>query len=291
MYELEHYEEIDDFYRQKQKNKLKAFVAMLSVSIILFVGSITCFGLSSQFKTADYKYKIDLATENSLLEAINIDPSNKTAYLMLVDKLEQSGNYTDVGRKTILSIENDQNLITKLQSSNENYAEVAYKIGELYWLFGNGDTRDVSEATKWFKVAVDLNSEKMDVNQKELAQIFVNIGDFYAKEIKWNMGATVESGAYKTYWENVNRLADSFKGNDAIKIKLYNEIVSKSYDRRERILSDNVSTNDIVKSLENVSNKLKSIPETYLNESSKKQKADLISLCDNQITSMQKEVK
>lgn len=55
MYALEHYEEIDDVYKKKQKRKLAGFITILSLAVIFAVGGFTLNYFAAQKATDTYQ--------------------------------------------------------------------------------------------------------------------------------------------------------------------------------------------------------------------------------------------
>ncbi|MEG1551553.1 MAG: serine/threonine-protein kinase, partial [Oscillospiraceae bacterium] len=101
LYALNHYEEIDDVYKNKQKEKLRNFCIVAGASIgCLLVG---LFGLimRTQTNNADYKNNIQLAEKaatdtekaNYYIKAINIKPTEHEGYLGLIDAYKYDASF------------------------------------------------------------------------------------------------------------------------------------------------------------------------------------------------------
>ena len=87
MYDLEHYTEIDDDFRRKQKNKLLMFIISASLAIVMVVVGVIGLGISKNYKTASYTDQsvfnandsFDEATQK-IANAIDLQPTNVEAY-------------------------------------------------------------------------------------------------------------------------------------------------------------------------------------------------------------------
>lgn len=65
MYALDHYEEIDDRYKKKQKRKLGGFISALAASIVFAAGGIVLNVVATQKATDTYQTLLNQATINT----------------------------------------------------------------------------------------------------------------------------------------------------------------------------------------------------------------------------------
>ena len=170
MYDLEHYEEIDDVYKQKQNNKIAIFsLSCLACILFLVIGLLGLKGINNE-RLNNYNIVLNEATDyvsksistNKFLEdvpntyetAISIDPKRNEAYLKLLDYYIRMGQ-TQNGLDKIGSYIDRNN--GNLQSNNE----VLMSVARLYF---NGTTNDPNfnvnyvNAAKYFSM---VNSDKL----------------------------------------------------------------------------------------------------------------------------------
>ena len=88
MYALEHYNEIDDIYRKKQKRKLGTFITTLSLAIALAITSIWGYVSAENKKSENYDNILASAsTVDDYYKAILTDPTRIDAYLQFNEYL------------------------------------------------------------------------------------------------------------------------------------------------------------------------------------------------------------
>ncbi len=177
-YDLEHFEDMDDRQRKRQKRKLGVFAASAALTVLLAGTSMWGFFTAEAKKGENYEMILAQADDVSLgqefrqtkyLQAIEIDPARTEAYLRMTDMLTAEGLTND--EQTVftqlqvgLNVKNTDgfsvtiNPLPQLRSSNPTgYAEVYNKIGEAYWYYYDVGVRlDRSTlAASWFREAVE----------------------------------------------------------------------------------------------------------------------------------------
>ncbi|MBE6817532.1 MAG: serine/threonine protein kinase [Ruminococcaceae bacterium] len=87
MYDLEHYTEIDDDFRRKQKNKLLMFIISASLAVVFAIVGVVGLTLSNNYKESSYMslsvFKSDEKydeAEVKVTNAISLQPNNIEAY-------------------------------------------------------------------------------------------------------------------------------------------------------------------------------------------------------------------
>ena len=95
-----------------------------------------------------------------------------------------------------------------LQSADE-YAELAFELGKLYWYYydyGTGETNFVTRmksAIQWFEDAIEYGGE--DFKSKDMALIYRDIGKFN-ESITMEIEEASDAGKYAPYFQNLVRL-------------------------------------------------------------------------------------
>jgi len=266
LYALEHFEEIDDAYRKKQKKRLAIFSVTFLLTLLFLTTSVLAHLGAQKAKIADYNSKIELAEkttdekakEELYIEAININPSDKTAYLGLIkDYLEDTNFSLDEERQIeLLRISNASNsnkkLMDHLKSNPDDYAEVCFELGTAYWYYYEKEESRQTSAVVWFTEVVQY--EKNNQMNKNRAMIFRDIGTFH-KDIRRLQDEGNDAGHYKSYWDNLKRLKevnDERPDREAITVRLYKEIVSQTYNYCKYYRDDGIEKGEIISMLDNI---------------------------------------
>lgn len=226
MYALEHYEEIDDKFRRKQKRKLMRFVAT-SVGAVLFGAMGLTFHYTAKEKatdnyqniideaekTADFSEKIKLYEES--MQVPN-KAGEKEAYLGLIRTYKENDSVFSAQEANELTkyIKNNE---SALMNKPENYVEVCFEVGKLYWYYfdyGDGADNQVTRAkssVEWFQDVIENASDGYE--NLGMAKVYSNIGMFY-RDITTDITEASDKGKYKPFFENINELLDSVAMDD-----------------------------------------------------------------------------
>lgn len=237
MYALEHYNEIDDVYRKKQKKKLSLFISSVCMSIISSIVAIGGF-LAAESKLSE-NYDVMLSTainHEDYYEAIITDSSRVEAYEGLIDL--QISDFT-------LSVEEGQVLLklsTGLEQKNsrgfterfdvlkelkndnpDGYRDICYRLGEAFLFYYDIESeRDrYNYAAMWFKEAVEKYS---------VAQLYCDISECLNLTNQYS-GAKVKQTEkmyqeYEKLWNMLQELsknAEEFESIDS-KLQVWSEI-------------------------------------------------------------------
>lgn len=237
MYALEHYEEIDDIHRKKQKKKLGTFIALTALSAVFAATSAWGYVSAEQTKSANYEVILKGAdSTEKFYEAILTDPTREDAYSQLnkflIDDFALS---QDEGRQLLkLQIGLDQvnnsgfsenvDVLEQLQQTDpEAYRELCYEIGQsfLFYYEVKVDRDRYSNAAKWFTEAKE---------QYPIAGIYCDIADCLELINQYN-GSKIKQTEkmyeqYEELWKMISQLkvkADEFDSVDS-KLQVWNEM-------------------------------------------------------------------
>ena len=242
MYALEHYEEIDDIYRKKQKKKLWSF--LIPVFLTLAFAAVSIWGYFSAEQKKKENYNFILANASSVsdyYDAIITDPSRSEAYLGnddfdgLIEFLTKDGDLTSEESGYLAKLKagldetnsggytSNVDVLGQLKSANPSgYERVCYGIGEAYLFYYTiGVEKDkYATAATWFQYAQD---------SYPIAKMYCDISDCLQNIARYaradQVGKLYEE--YQTLWEQVgdlNRNAQEF--DDDLRIRVWNEIVN-----------------------------------------------------------------
>ncbi len=248
MYALEHYEEIDDIYRKKQKGKLFKFLTCVFMTIVFAATSAWGYFAAENKKSENYDYilanvesaKDDEAAINDYYNAIVTDTSRTEAYLGtddskgLIEYLISDGELTGadsaalnklkggLAKTDIWGYSTTVSALDELKARDpDGYAEVCYQIGEAYMFYYKiGVEKDkYATAATWFQYAVDRHPvAKMYC---DISTCLQNITKFSKAEQFANLYKE-----YETLWDQVQTLqADAAGYDDDLRLRVWNEIV------------------------------------------------------------------
>ena len=259
LYALNHYEEVDDVYRHKQKQKLNKFIA-LSTATIISLG----IGIFGQFmkitsNNANYSNNLqmaDVAITNEekisyYLNAISIKPEAKDAYIGLIN-VYKSDLCFSVDEEEELKTQISQNL--KSLKRITDYADLAFEIGKIYWYYYDyGKTQDndnqitrMTSSVQWFDDVIKY-SEKSSPHY-DIAKIYGNIGKFN-RDITLNIQEASDTGKYKPYWEDIKQLIDIINTNpnesEIVKLELYKLTINSMEIYARKFTSDGIDEEDM----------------------------------------------
>lgn len=241
LYALHHYEEYGAAYRAKQKRKLYYFGTAAGIALAgTLMGSVGMY-MRSYVNSADYRQNIEWATRAPSTEekiayysdAIGIDAAEPEAYLGMIEAMEADGVFTSEEEKTLLAEIDKYPLGDGLDT---NYANLAYKIGSLYWFcyaYGATDSQleeystqvavtRMKSAIPWFDYAMTYGGE--DYENYNSARVFRDVGQFN-RDITLNIEKASDGGMYQSYWENLQELVDlttsGQENNERVQLEVY----------------------------------------------------------------------
>lgn len=265
MYDLEHYEEIDDRYRKKQKRKLGAFIATAVMSIV-FIGAGIGLNIAASkkatdtyedmlfdiSKTTDYQEKLELYEE-----CINIPnkAGEKEAYLGIIQTYKENDDDNPV-----FSLEEArqlEKLITNnkaaLQENPENYTEICFETGKLFWYYynyGDGSDNQITRAKssiEWFQDVID--NAPSGYENIGMAKAYANIGIFY-RDITTNITEANDKGKYKPLFENLRDLTDTVAADETeseiVRLELVEMARSAIHQYATKFKIDGVSEEELL---------------------------------------------
>lgn len=244
MYALEHYEEIDDLYRKRQRGKLAKFITCAALSIVFGATSAWGYVSAERKKSDNYEYILALADSvEDYCEAILTDPTRTEAYLgnndnkglveyLTDDELtvEEAATFTSLRagleKKDSRGYSSTVNVLDELKSENaEGYEDVCFAIGEAYLYYYNVNVaRDkYAAAATYFRYA----GERYPV-----AQVYCSISECLKNIEKHNNHNKGQLGNdYVELWELIESLEKSAEDFDAdVRLRVFGEIVNIIYD-------------------------------------------------------------
>jgi serine/threonine-protein kinase len=269
MYDLEHYEEIDDDYKQKQTNKIAIFsLSAIACILFLIIGLLGLKGINNE-RLSNYNIVLNEATNyvsksiatNTFSEdavttyetAISVDPRRNEAYLKMLDYYIRMGQ-TQNGLDKIGSYIDRNN--GDLQSNNE----VLMSVARLYF---NGTTSDLDfnvnyvNAAKYFSM-VDSEEIPESAYYKELS---LSLSQF---------GSTVEWGGVIQGLENFEEFNDN-QNKDITQINNYLSLAGVYIANKSYILNEGKDPYQIaIDTLNKAEDTMEFLNENEVNDTYKK---------------------
>lgn len=244
MYALEHYEEIDDIYKKKQKRKLRTFIA----SIVLMGASIglSVFGYKAAQNKQSENYDLILASANSVddyYEAIITDPTRTDAYFamneFLINDFELSKEegqqliklLTGLDSKNSRGFSEKTDALTSLKEYNySGYVDVCYEFGSSFLYYYDADISDkdrYDNAARWFVEAkadyavaeiyydisncLDLINQYNGAKIKQTEKMYEQYQNLWGMitELKSKVENFEEADSKLQCWKEINKIINS----------------------------------------------------------------------------------
>ncbi len=219
MYDLEHYDEIDDIYQKEQRKKFGGFVVTLCMSILCGVfGLLTNYAaqqlasdeyqeiISEAGKTLDYDEKIRLY-ESAIL--VPNKAGEKDAYVGMIKLFKEDAVYDTTEEKILVkALKNNQDA---LKDNILNYVDTYFETGKLYWYYYDYGEDTISQVTRakqaieWFQGAID--NAPADYPNLGMAQVYHSIGVFF-RDIDSLKQEANDRGVYKPFLQQLGELMD-----------------------------------------------------------------------------------
>lgn len=286
MYDLGHFDEMDNTYRRKMKFRLGIFIT--SVILTIGFGCVAIWGNASaeNIKSKNYSYILSNAKSlDDYYNAILTDPSKTDAYIELVNYLrtdtltkeEADGlNQLQAGldRKNSNGYSETVNVLEELKEKNyDGYIDVCYEFGNAF-LFSSDTTNDRERyvnASKWFSEAK---------NKYEMASIFCDIASCLQLIDQNHQSTMVQKGKelqeYKNLWDKLTKLESKINGlgktpeESDTKINVINSITNIIYNNANgfvnAIKNNGLSYNEINTLLNDMNSSLVDIDDSIYKE-------------------------
>lgn len=296
LYALEHYEEIDDKFRKKQKRKLGAFIATTAMALVFAIGGFALNLTASKMATDTYAVKMDDANQTNdyeekivlYQECIEIpDMAGKTdAYLALINAFKEDNDFSvDEAKLLEKLIKNNRE---ELKKDNDAYVNLCYETGTLFWYhYSYGDGNSVTKAKsaiEWFQDVI--NNAPEDYEYYGMANAYANIGTFY-RDITNDVTEAKDKGKYKPLFDNLNNLLDTVavdeNESEIVRLELLELSRSALHQYATKFKVDGVSKEDMDKMLQKVSDTVQKM-ETTVDMTTEKKNTTVSLLADTKAT-------
>lgn len=296
MYALEHYNEIDDIYRKKQKKKLWKFLIPVILTFVFAGVSVWGYISAENKKKENYDYILANASSVSdYYEAIVTDPTRTEAYLGTDDHdgfikfLINDGELTSSENGSLSKLRgglDDTNMsgysttvkvLDDLEKTDpKGYSKVCYEIGEAYLFYYNVSVEKdkYAAAATWFQYAQE---------DYPIAKMYCDISNCLQNIAKYSKAGQLAklNEEYGNLWDQitalnnnaVNNFSNDTEGLD-LKLRVWNEIINMIRNNAKE-LCEVSSQSDVLKLINGISDNSSKITNTFLQESIKSLKSNI----------------
>lgn len=268
LYELEHYNELEQHHKRNQILKLAVFGCSLLMTIGLAVGAGVNRYQAKRYSAVNYDSMLmdaenqteSVSRQTTYESAILLKPGDENAYLDLLQKEYLSDD--------VLSCEEDEQLrkilltdaggITceeALKKNKKGYAEFAYQLGIAYF-YCYEDTGNRVLAIKWLEAAA--NSGVLEAQQEERAGRLTKIAEYYAM-----IGKTSKSGdvsvSYSDYWKDLVEVTQgdiAVNDNITTAMIIYCEACTQVYNHAKQFKDTGIGKEELESLLNRISQSL-----------------------------------
>ncbi len=238
LFALEHYDELDETYRKKERVKLTIFVITFVLAVLSSVGAFLSYSYAKHIKQQSYETLLEDAergattvdTKDALINSITVDPSQVEAYISLIENvylLDENFSADEAAelRELLIRTSGKKTYEQILAENIDSYSLFAYKLGLAYYYSYEGEGNK-QQSAYWFNKAIEGN---LNENQKERAEKLGAIAEYYV-----TLGAVDKAGdsevTYKDYWDDLvslceGNITESDNANTALAI--YKEMASQ----------------------------------------------------------------
>ena len=289
MYALEHYEEVDDSYRKKQKRKLALFLAPVVLALLFAGASVWGYLSAEKQRTADYDFILaEAANEsdpttalNRYYEAITTDPTRTDAYLGnddfsgMIDYLTRDGELTvsesswlsrlkaGLDQKGSSGYSSTVDVLEELRAADPSgYEQVCYEIGEAYLFYYSVPVEKdrYAAAATWFQYA----KERYPIADMycQISACLQNIAKYEKSEQHAKLYEE-----YQSLWSQILKLkADANDFDDDLKLRIWNEITNM-IQNNAKAFCEVTPPEEILAAIDEISADSEKITNTFLEKS------------------------
>lgn len=168
--------------------------------------------LSIAEKSTQYDEKISAYTS-----ALKLRSDQTEAYLGLIETYKEDVSFSQDEASQLLKLTSANSEALK---ENPSYEHLAFEIGKLYWYYydygaennTDNETTRITSSTKWFSEALTDNFSNTEKESYQMAQIYYDIGNFYANIQKMVIEGS-DSEVYSDYWDSINKMVSYIDEN------------------------------------------------------------------------------
>lgn len=264
MYALEHYNELDDAYRKKNKHKMAAFVSTAVLAVAAGITSLVGYSGLQKIKLDNYNTYIETGNnyrvEGNYVEAaeqykkaFELDGTDAEAYDKYIQVYVDASNEINADGTTVLDLETGLNVVSnRIKSGYDNVdenSEVLYKLAITYF----DEMDDYKTASKYFNMidpddkdygdlaqyygSVSLILSSTNVNTSELMEQINNFAAYNRSEYtNQNINKFIN-------YKMIGRIYATYITSDGI-AEQAEDVMSQAVSDLEEYTGTDINTND-----------------------------------------------
>ncbi|MCC8141845.1 MAG: serine/threonine protein kinase [Lachnospiraceae bacterium] len=263
LYDLEHIGNLTADHRKRQSRCLKIFFTTAVLSAALFTTGFSLKGEETRIRRDRYDTLVSVIPSLSLEEklknyaqAVEIRPDDTTAYLCMIEAIEEEGIFDQTISDAFLSLYNANR--NALDEAGAEGAELNYRIGILYFTCYTDGEEDGSFSTRLQKAypffAANHENGEQDYADSVLSECYYQICSFYRTYILGPVGKEEPSkGSYLDLIAAMDGSIDLVLDMSAYdQLTLYNSVFLLLYDQRENMAAVRVDRERVLRLFDRV---------------------------------------
>lgn len=221
MYDLEHFRELDNEYRKKQRRQWSIFLGTSILTLATLAGGIGFSMAENSTRQKSYDYSLTEARSTTdadqqlelYRQAINLNPSEGKGYIELMDygflgdnafTQDESNEFTKILGLSDGGTERNEDILK--DKDKAGYEALAFKAGMAYfYYYEQSGGKQLSQ--KWLNVVA--NAESLTEQQRERGRRLAKISEYY-HSIGVQNATGDASITYERFWNDMTSLT---KGN------------------------------------------------------------------------------
>lgn len=238
---LSTYKQTDEKHVKAAKSRVRAIMAFAVAGLLCFGGAGVSLAYGYSVESSSYTALVASAekagTVDGWAKAIEAKPGDIDNYFHAIDAaIQGDGVFTSQDESTLIPLVRDN--VNEIQK-NKRYPELAYRIGEAYWFFyqGDGGASGLTLSAPWFKDAIDGG-----YNTQQATALY-NLASFN-RDIASAVQTGGDTGMYRTYWNNLTGL-DTSSSSEVIQLTVLNYILDSITSNPYGLKSDGVTKEDM----------------------------------------------
>lgn len=292
MYSLEHYNEMDESYKVKQKRKLRGFIASVAMCVLMIATGIGFNIASAMENDKNYESKVYISAStdyeeklNSYDEAIALYKYRYEAYIKLLEAYNDNNEFGDKESTQFMGYYNDaftEKNASDYDVTEDGYSEMNYLAGTTYLYLYLIDDENITMKVRALKAypffASIIESGNKSYENYSLAESYYFICGFY-KDFVANSANTKEP-SYDVYDRLVSSLQQCISNLDKydnenlpyIKLTVYEAVLELLYGQRKGMAATGIEYSRVSELLETINDNTTNLVVTQEKSLNKQEK-------------------
>lgn len=277
MYALEHYKDLENESKREYNKKWKLFLSSVIMCGVCLVGTLGTKYAAEAKKSDTYDmYMEDARTavsgkryedaEQEYLNAIEIEPSNITAYDELFQKVYFADQMIQAEERKVIKQEFTKSRLEKLKSEDkESYYELMNEMGKKFFYMYDNEEVGRETAGEFFNRAYDEGKTTLNEKEKRNLELHIFICE---NSSKLGSNVTLDDGtslfSYKEYWDQIVELVEQsydLTQDRLLAVRAYEEFYQTAYLYRDSFYQEGIQYSEILQKMIDVKDKLSEIKD------------------------------